>query len=116
MCGTHGPALLLLTGIKGHFPDHGKGLQVTITVGTEQFIIGLSYIPCKNSKYWDVSLFYFLQNCVVSVKTSSAKTIMMGGFNARTGEMNDYIDFQDNENILPAQKTRIKKWTQSEGY
>ena len=38
------------------------------------------------------------------MKTSSTKTIMMGDFNARTGEINDYIDFDDNEDILPPRK------------
>ena len=49
------------------------------------------------------------------MKTSSTKTIMMGDFNARTGEINDYIDFHDYEDILPPRKNKDKK-TQMEGY
>ena len=109
LCGTHGLALLLRKGIKGHFSDHEIGLSVKIAVGIDQLIIGLFYIPCENSKYWDTSLFYTLQNNVVYMKTSSTKTIMMGDFKARTGEINDYIDFDDNEDILPPRKNKDKK-------
>ena len=109
LCGTHGLAFLIRKGIKHHFSDHGIGMSVKIIAGNEQFTIGLFYLPCENSKYWDASLFDKLQNNVISLKLSSAKTIMMGDFNARTGEMNDFVDFDDNEDMLPVRKNKDKK-------
>ena len=43
------------------------------------------------------------------MKTSFTKTIMMGDFNGRTGEINEYIVSDDNEDILRAPKNEDKK-------
>ena len=75
--------------------DHILWLGVGNKNNTLEFILGSVYIPCEKSLAQSEALFDEISNDIVNLKSKyDLPVILMGDFNARTGEKPDFIDFE----------------------
>ena len=66
-------------------------------------------MPCESSKYWRNDIFETFFEDLIGMITVNDKVFIMGDFNARTGEIFDYISLDDETPALPIRKNRDEK-------
>ena len=98
--GFRGLALVVRKSLKYKFSETDLGLWVHVEIGGYNFSIGLYYAPCEGSKHWEVNFFDEIQADVLHHKCQDRNVIIMGDFNGRTGENNDYIEIEDELNDM----------------
>ena len=98
--GLRGLALVVRKSLKYKFSETELGLWVHVEMGGYNFSIGLYYAPCEGSKLWDVNFFDEIQADVLHHKCQDRNVIIMGHFNGRTGENDDYIEIEDELNDM----------------
>ena len=65
------------------------------------YSIGLCYMLCENSRYWNSSTFEKIQKYILQYKNQDKKLLLMGYFIARTGNLIDYIVINDEDEQVP---------------
>ena len=98
--GFRGLALVVRKSLKYSFSETNLGLWVHVEIGGNNFSIGLYYAPCEGSKLWDVNFFDEIQVDVLQYKCKERNVIIMGDFNARTGENDDYVEIEGETNDI----------------
>lgn len=58
-------------------------------------MFGVIYIPPEGSKYSDISIYDQIESEIVSLLTDNVKICLVGDFNARTGLLSDFVDFNN---------------------
>ena len=100
--GRRGLALLVRKTICHQYKESPLDLWVEIRMDAHIYSIGLYYMLCENSRYWDSSAFEKIQEDTLQYKNPGSKLILLGDFNARTGNLIDYIDINDeDEQVTP---------------
>ena len=56
---------------------------------------------CESSRYWNETDFKEKQEDIIQYKNKANKVFLMGNFNARTGNLFDYIDTDGVTLIVP---------------
>ena len=87
-----------------YFFETDLGLRVRISTSEALLLVGLYYMPCENSRNWKKDTFASLLEDIGRTKTEDSEMVVMGDFNARTGNMQDYIDI-DGEELEPSERT-----------
>ena len=107
--GHRGLALLVRRTICHNYKESPLGLWLEMRLNANTYSIGLYYMLCENSRYWDSSAFEKIQEDILQYKNPGSKLILMGDFNARTGNLIDYIDIYDEEEQVPPRLNRDLK-------
>ena len=60
------------------------------------FYLGIAYVPHEKSKYYNSDIFYYLALDIANFKSKNdISFLIMGDFNARTSNLDYYIDLDD---------------------
>ena len=74
---------------------------VWLTVGNNdivEFILGAVYLPCQTSRYFDKQIFDKISLDMLSLNSKyDVPFILIGDFNARTGNLSDFCPVNDND-------------------
>ena len=99
--GHRGLALLVRRTKCHNYKESPLGLWLEMRLIANTYSIGLYYMLCENSRYWDSSAFEKIQKDILQFKNRGKKLILMGDFNFRTGNLIDYIDIYDEDEQIP---------------
>ena len=96
--GYRGLAFMVRKSLKHEFNETNLGLWLNLRIDCIDYSIGLYYVPCESSRHWRVDHFEEIQDDVLKYKRLSRTILIMGDFNARTGNLIDSIEL-DGESI-----------------
>lgn len=75
----------------------------------DEILIGLTYIPPEGSKNFNSECFEQITDTLLSLESLDNKPILiMGDFNARTGELEDFLADDEHQEIMPPRSNRDK--------